>query len=147
MFTLNKLIKCDGKKPEKMNRAQFVNGTTANHSSLSVAHQAQSPLFCSKLPLPHSREVAKYFKSNSTYFCFTFLYAVFTKLHHPVPLKFWQPSLKASYCQWGSSGEPSSSVASVQTAGRCTGGDRCPSPCSVLVNIKKDVKCQVCFAR
>lgn len=57
MLTLNKLIKCDGKKPEEMNQVQFVKGTAANHGSLRVAHQPCSPLFYSKVPLPHCREL------------------------------------------------------------------------------------------
>lgn len=47
----------------------------------------------------------------------------------------------------GDQSEPSPLVTPVQTAGRCAGAGRCPSPCSVLVNIRKYIKCQVHFAR
>ena len=148
MLTLNKLIKCDGKKPEEMNRVQFVKGTAANHGSLSVAHQPCSPLFYSKVPLPCCRGVEILCESDGMYFSFTFLYAVSTNLHHPVTLSFWQHFPKASCRQWDSGqSELSPPVAPVQTTGRCAGGGRCPSPCSVLINMRKDVKCQAYFAR
>lgn len=146
MLALNKLIKCDGKKPEEINRAQFVKGTAANHGSLSVAHQPCSPLFYSKVPLPRHRGVEILCESDGTYFSFTFLYAVSTNLHHPVHGVFGSV-LQRLHVVSGDQSQPSPPVTPVQTAGRCAGGGRCPSLCSVLKNIRKGVKCQAHFAR
>lgn len=145
MLPLNKLIKCDGKKPEEMNWVQFVNGTAANHGSLSVAISFVLPS-AQKYPC-HAAEKWKYFLS------------LMVRIS-PLPSSTQSPPIFFILLHWvfgsvlwrlhvvsGDQSEPSPLVVPVQTAGRCAGGGRCPSLCSVLVNIRKDIKCQACFAR
>lgn len=143
MLTLNKLIKCDGKEPEEMNRAQFIKCTAANHSSLSVAGQLHSYLFYSQVPLPCCRELEMLCEANGTYFSFTLSVQsppAFILLHW-----VFGSVIQRFHVVSGDQPEPSPVVSPVQTAGRCAGGGRCLSLCSMLVHIRKDVKCQACF--
>lgn len=111
-----------------------------------IAHQPCSPLFYSKYSC-HAAEKWKYFVSLmlriSPLPSSMQSPPIFIILLH---LSFWQCSLKASCHQWGLV-RAKSPVAAVQPAGRCAGGGRCPSPCSVLVNIRRDIKCQARFTR